>query len=34
MYSVMNHVHQAHNPSKDPIEFLFLDVKLDTKVEL
>ena len=34
IYSVMNHVHQAHNPSKDPIEFLFLDVKLDTKVEL
>ena len=26
--------HEAYNNSKEPIEFLFLDVKLDTEVEL
>ena len=33
-YPVMDYVHQASNPTDKPIEFLFLDVKMDTKVEL
>tara|TARA_Y200000002_G_scaffold41331_1_gene30055 strand:- start:1401 stop:1877 length:477 start_codon:yes stop_codon:yes gene_type:complete len=33
-YLVMDYVHQASNPSDKPIEFLFLDVKMDTEVEL
>ena len=33
-YPVMDYVHQASNPSDKPIEFLFLDVKMDTEVEL
>ena len=33
-YPVMDKVHQASNPSDKPIEFLFLDVKMDTVVEL
>ena len=33
-YPVMDYVHQASNPSNKPIEFLFLDVKMDTEVEL
>ena len=33
-YPVMDYVHQASNPSNKPIEFLFLDVKMDTVVEL
>ena len=33
-YPVMDYVHQASNPSDKPIEFLFLDVKMDTVVEL
>ena len=33
MYPVMDYVHEAHNPSQDPIEFLFLDVKMGTEVE-
>ena len=31
---VMHHIHQAFNPSNDTLEFLFLDVKMDTEVEL
>ena len=33
-YPVMDYVHQASNPSDKPIEYLFLDVKMDTEVEL
>lgn len=33
-YLVMDYVHQASNPSDKPIEFLFLDVKMNTEVEL
>ena len=33
-YPVMDYVHQASNPSDKPIEFLFLDVKMNTEVEL
>lgn len=33
-YLVMDYVHQASNPSDKPIEFLFLDVKMDTEIEL
>ena len=33
-YPVMDYVHQASNPSDKPIEFLFLDVKMDTEIEL
>ena len=33
-YPVMDYVHQASNPSDKPIEFLFLDVKMDTVIEL
>ena len=31
---VMHHIHLASNESDKPMEFLFLDVKLDTEVEL
>ena len=34
MYPVMDYIHEAHNPSQDPIEFIFLDVKMDTEVQL
>ena len=34
MYPVMDYIHEAHNPSQDPIEFIFLDVKMNTEVEL
>ena len=30
---VMHHTHQAFNLSDSSMEFLFLDVKLDTEVE-
>ena len=33
-YAVMDYIHEAHNPSNDTLEFLFLDVKMNTKVEL
>ena len=33
-YPVMDYVHQASNPSDKSIEFLFLDVKMNTEVEL
>ena len=33
-YPVMDYVHQASNPSDKSIEFLFLDVKMDTEVEI
>ena len=33
-YPVMDYVHQASNLGDKPIEFLFLDVKMDTVVEL
>ena len=33
-YPVMDVVHQGHNLSDKPMTFLFLDVKLDTEVEL
>ena len=33
-YPVMDYVHQASNPTDKPIEFLFLDVKMNTVVEL
>ena len=33
-YPVMDYVHQASNPSDKPIEFLFLDVKMDTEIEI
>ena len=33
-YPVMDYVHQASNPSDKPIEFIFLDVKMDTVIEL
>ena len=31
---VMHHIHHASNESDKPMEFLFLDVKIDTEVEL
>ena len=31
---VMHYIHHAFNESDKPMEFLFIDVKLDTKVEL
>ena len=31
---VMRHIHHASNESDEPMEFLFLDVKVDTEVEL
>ena len=31
---VMRHIHHASNESDKPMEFLFLDVKVDTEVEL
>ena len=34
MYPVMDYIHEAHNPSQDPIEFIFLDVKINTEVQL
>ena len=34
MYPVMDYIHEAHNPSQDPIEFIFLDVKMNTEVQL
>ena len=34
MYPVMDYIHEAHNPSQDPIEFIFLDVKMNTEVKL
>ena len=34
MYPVMDYIHEAHNPSQDPIEFIFLDIKMNTEVEL
>ena len=33
-YPVMDKVHQASNPSDKSIEFLFLDIKMNTEVEL
>ena len=33
-YPVMDYVHQASNPSDKSIEFLFLDIKMNTEVEL
>ena len=33
-YAVMDYVHEAHNPSNNTLEFLFLDVKMNTEVEL
>ena len=29
---VMRHTHQAYNKSNKPMDFLFVDVKLDTEV--
>ena len=34
IYPVMDYIHEAHNPSQDPIEFIFLDIKMNTEVEL
>ena len=34
IYPVMDYIHEAHNPSQDPIEFIFLDVKINTEVQL
>ena len=34
IYPVMDYIHEAHNPSQDPIEFIFLDVKMNTEVQL
>ena len=31
---VMHHTHQAFNKSEKPMNFLFVDVKLDTYVEI
>lgn len=31
---VMHHIHHASNESDKPMEFLFIDVKVDTEVEL
>ena len=33
-FQVMDCIHEAHNPSDDTLEFLFLDVKMETEVEL
>lgn len=33
-YQVMDYIHEAHNPSNETLEFLFLDVKMETEVEL
>ena len=33
-YLVMDHIHEAYNLSDDTMEFLFVDVKVDTVVEL
>ena len=34
VFEVMDNVHQAFNKSDKIMEFLFLDVKMDTKIEL
>ena len=33
-YPVMDYIHEAHNPSDQTLEFLFIDVKMDTVVEI
>ena len=30
----MDYIHEAHNPSDQTLEFLFIDVKMDTVVEI
>ena len=34
VFDVMDNIHQAFNNSDETMEFLFLDVKMDTEVEL
>ena len=34
VFEVMDNIHQAFNNSDKTMEFLFLDVKISTKVEL
>ena len=34
VFEVMDNVHQAFNDSNKTMEFLFLDVKMNTEVEL
>ena len=34
VFEVMDNVHQAFNLSNNIMEFLFLDVKMDTEIEL
>ena len=34
VFEVMDNVHQAFNKSDKTMEFLFLDVKMDTEIEL
>ena len=34
LFHVMDHIHEAYNLSDDTMEFLFVDVKVDTVVEL
>ena len=34
VWHVMDHTHSGNNESDKPAKFLFLDVKMETKVEL
>ena len=34
VFPVMDYVHEGHNLSDKPMDFIFLDVKYDTKVEI
>ena len=34
VFPVMDYVHEGHNLSDKPMDFIFLDVKYDTEVEI
>ena len=33
VFPVMDYVHEGHNLSKEPMDFIFLDVKIDTEID-
>ena len=33
VFPVMDYVHEGHNLSDKPMDFIFLDVKIDTEIE-
>ena len=33
-WDVMNHIHEGANESNKPAKFLFMDIKVETEVEL